>query len=52
MLCYAGKVVETNLARGWMVRDVLRQTPAWHQSRNELEGIDGDSEKGVNVWVS
>ena len=35
-----------------MVRDVFRQIPAWHEGRNELEGIDSEAEKGDNVWMS
>ena len=43
---------QTDLVRGWMVHDVFHQTPAWHRSRNELERIDDDAEKGDNIWVS
>ena len=35
----------------WVVRDIIRQVPARHAIRNELEGIDGDAHEWDNVWV-
>ena len=35
----------------WMVRDVFHQVPAGHPIRNELEGIDGGTQKGDNILV-
>ena len=31
--------------------DVLQQVPAGYPRRNELEGVEGNAQKGEDVWM-
>ena len=31
--------------------DILLQIPTGHQTRNQLEGLNGNTQKGQDVWV-
>ena len=42
---------ETQSFRLWVVRNVFCQVSAWHPIRDELEWIDGDTEKRDDIWV-
>ena len=42
---------ETQSVGIWMVPDVSRQIRIWHPTRNELDGIDGDTQEGDDVRV-
>ena len=35
----------------WVRIDVFQELSARHPGRNELEGGDGDAQKGDDVWV-
>ena len=42
---------ETQPIRVWVTRDVFHQVTTRSPNRNKLEGIDGDTEKGDDVWM-
>lgn len=43
---------ETEPVYGWFAYSIFGQIPARHRNRNKLEGIEDDTEKGDNVWMS
>ena len=42
---------KTQPVRVWMTRDVSCQVHVRHPTRDELDGIGGDTQEGDDIWV-